>query len=121
MHRILLALAGDWYIRLMDDSRLYDACLIVCDKLGIEVSITKIADIADDEMVITANGGLCRVNDKWRIIVPSQLDTAKQARTLALALTHFDLDDIFLPPALRERLTTLHNNELHRTNTQLHA
>ena len=92
----------------MDDARLLDACLMLCDRLGIEVRFSRLMGIADDETVrIAPEGGLCRVRDKWMIILPREWALADRAQALARAVAQFDFEDMYLPPALRETLTAL--------------
>ena len=92
----------------MDDTRLLDACLMLCDRLGIEVRFSRLTGLADDEAVsIAPEGGLCRVREKWLIILPREWGLPERAQALARAVAQFDLEDMYLPPALRETLTTL--------------
>ena len=49
-----------------------------------------------------APGGLCRVEDREVCILSDALSAEEEARTLGRALTHFDLEDVYVPPRVRE-------------------
>ena len=98
----------------MDDARLWDACLSLCDRLHVEVRHAHIAAITDDDVVIYSEGGLCRIKDHWVAFIPAEWPLAKRARALAEAVAQFNLDDMFVPPGLREYLETV---PVHSSNT----
>ena len=52
----------------------------------------------------SAFGGFCRVKDQYRVIVHSRASTGRKIEILTDAVRHFDLDDIYMRPALREYL-----------------
>ncbi len=47
-------------------------------------------------------GGLCKVKGKWRVIIDRRNTDNERMAVLARALGHFDLEDHFVSPALRE-------------------
>jgi len=56
-----------------------------------------------------SRGGLCRLKDRYVIIVNKGISTAEKARTLGRALARFDLDTIYVRPVLRDFLSGFHN------------
>jgi hypothetical protein len=67
--------------------------------LGIPVRYEKIAE----EDVANA-GGLCRLKGECVIIVNSRAAVKDKVQTLAKALKNFDLNDVYMRPAVRELL-----------------
>ena len=60
--------------------------------------------IKQDEDLVKVFGGLCLLRGKYVLIINSKTTTMDRIKTLATALRHFDLDQIYLLPALRELL-----------------
>jgi hypothetical protein len=60
--------------------------------------------IRQDEDLIKVVGGLCLLRGKYILIINSKATTMDRINTLATALKHFDLDQIYLRPVLRELL-----------------
>ena len=55
-----------------------------------------------------APGGLCRLADGRQVcILSDRLSDDEELRALGLALLHFDLESVYLPPAAREYLERL--------------
>ena len=50
-------------------------------------------------------GGLCRLRGETVLIINSQATMDDKIQTVAEALRHFDLSQVFMRPALREFLT----------------
>ena len=73
----------------------------LADKLGIPIRYDKI-NPAEDESTIS--GGLCRVNGELIIIINASAATRNKIQALVKALKHFDLDGVYIRPALRELL-----------------
>jgi hypothetical protein len=67
--------------------------------LGIPVRYEKIAE----EDVANA-GGLCRLKGECVIIVNSRAAVKDKVQTLVKALKNFDLNDVYMRPAVRELL-----------------
>ena len=57
-----------------------------------------------DEDLVKVVGGLCLLRGEYVLIINSKATTMDRITTLATALKHFDLDQIYLLPALRELL-----------------
>ena len=49
-------------------------------------------------------GGLCLLRGEYVLIIDSKAAMRDKIRTFAKALRHFDLDQIYIKPALRELL-----------------
>jgi len=49
-------------------------------------------------------GGLCLLRGEYVLIIDSKVAMGDKIRTFAEALRHFDLDQIYIKPALRELL-----------------
>jgi hypothetical protein len=60
--------------------------------------------IKQDEDLVKVVGGLCLLRGKYVLIINSNATTMDRIKTLATALKHFDLDQIYLRPVLRELL-----------------
>ncbi len=56
------------------------------------------------EEIFQSRGGLCRVRGRPTVLVNSAHSRGDRIRTLAEALSAFDLDAIYLPPLVRERI-----------------
>ena len=57
------------------------------------------------------SGGLCRVRDRYYIIVNSAAGPGDRIQTIARALKRFDLSRVYLKPALRELLEGMTEEE----------
>jgi len=60
--------------------------------------------IKQDEDLVKVVGGLCLLRGEYVLIINSKATTMDRIETLATALKHFDLDQIYLRPVLRELL-----------------
>jgi hypothetical protein len=49
-------------------------------------------------------GGFCRVQDQHMIIIHSKATIGRKIDVFTEAFRHFDMDDLFMRPALREYL-----------------
>ena len=49
-------------------------------------------------------GGYCRINDQHMIILHSKASIGRKIEIITDALRRFDIDDVYLRPALREHL-----------------
>lgn len=83
----------------MDDHTALSQLEALAYKIGIPIRYEK---IVEDE--ITSAGGLCRLKGEWVIIVNSGTTTHEKIQTLAKALKNFDLNNVYIVPALRELL-----------------
>lgn len=85
----------------MDDHTTLMQLEELADKLGLPIRYDKIKS-GEDESVIS--GGLCRVRGNLVIIINSRITTRNKIQALVEALKHFDLDGVYVRPALRELL-----------------
>jgi N-dimethylarginine dimethylaminohydrolase len=60
--------------------------------------------IKQDEDLVNIVGGLCLLRGEYVLIINSKATTMDRIKTLATALKHFDLDQMYLRPVLRELL-----------------
>jgi hypothetical protein len=73
----------------------------LADKLGIPIRYDRIKPDEDEPVI---SGGLCRVKGGLVIIINSRAATKNKIQVLVKALKHFDLDGVYIRPALRELL-----------------
>ena len=62
----------------------------------------EISNLADEELSIQS--GLCKIKGKHLIILDKKLEAEAQVDVLLKALTNFDLETIYVPSWIRERL-----------------
>ena len=60
--------------------------------------------IKQEEDLVKVVGGLCLLRGEYVLIISSKATTMERINALATALKHFDLDQIYLRPVLRELL-----------------
>jgi len=83
----------------MDDHAALSQLEGLANTLGVQIRYEK---IIEDEL--SSAGGLCRVKGEWVIIVNSRATINEKIQTLAKSLKNFDLNNIYIRPALRELL-----------------
>ena len=83
----------------MQDEGLLTALEGLAEQLQIPVTY---AALATDEL--PGRGGMCVVHGERRIIIERSLATREKACLLAAGLAQFDLEDVFLLPAVREAI-----------------
>lgn len=76
-------------------------------RLSIEV-VTD--DLFDNE--ISIQSGYCKVRGKDMIILDKQLTPAEQAEVILQTLQRFELETIYLPSWIRERIETDHSTRI---------
>ena len=72
---------------------------VLAEQLQIPVAY---AALATEEL--PGRGGMCVIHGERRIIIERSLATREKAHLLATGLSQFDLDDVFLLPAVREAI-----------------
>ena len=85
----------------MDDNTILEELEELAKNFGIQI---RHEPIKQDEDLINIVGGLCLLRGKYVLIIDSKTATMDRIKTLATALKHFDLDQIYLRPVLRELL-----------------
>ena len=85
----------------MDENIIIDELEELIKSFGIQI---RCEAIKQDEDLVNVPGGLCLLRGEYVLIINSKATTMDRIRTLATALRHFDLDQIYLRPVLRELL-----------------
>lgn len=83
----------------MLDRELLSKLEALAEQLEIPV---RYASLATEEL--TGRGGLCVLRGERQIIIERTLGDRDKARLLATGLTHFDLEGVFLLPAVRQAI-----------------
>ena len=73
----------------------------MAERLGIKI---RYGAIKEEEDSIRVVGGLCLLREEYVLIINSKATMMDRIKTLATAVKHFDLDQIYPLPALREIL-----------------
>lgn len=82
----------------MDDHTALNLLEELAEKLGIPIRY----EIIKDEL--TGLGGLCRVEGRFILVIHSRGTAKEKIRIMTEALRRFDLNEIYVRPALRELL-----------------
>jgi len=85
----------------VDENTIIDHLEELAERFGIQIRYEAIKQ--DEDSVKTA-GGLCLFRGKYVLIVNTATTVMDRINTLATALKHFDLDQVYVLPALRELL-----------------
>ncbi|NQU14659.1 MAG: hypothetical protein HQ561_10940 [Desulfobacteraceae bacterium] len=83
----------------MDEEAILSHLEALAHSLGIKVRYEDL----EGEATFSA-GGLCRIRNQQVIIVNKWAPTREKTRTLAKALSRFDLNQVYIRPALRDFL-----------------
>jgi hypothetical protein len=85
----------------MDQDAIIDELEELARVFGIQI---RYEPIKQDEDLVRIVGGLCLLRGEYVLIIDSKAAVMDKMRTFAEALTHFDLDQIYIKPAIREIL-----------------
>jgi len=85
----------------MDENTIIDRLEELIKSFGIQI---RCEAIKQDEDLVNVVGGLCLLRGEYVLIINSKATTMDRIKALATALKHFDLDQIYLRPVLRELL-----------------
>ena len=85
----------------MDESTAIDRLEELAEEFGIQI---RYEAINLDEESAHVTGGLCQLRGKYLIIINSRSTLRERIQTLAEAMNHFDLDQVYIRPAIRELL-----------------
>ena len=85
----------------MDIAKLLSQLEGLANKLGLRVRYESFGNETED-----SPGGYCRLRDKMYVIVNRNLSLEAQAVVLGLALKSFDLEGVYMRPAVREFLSS---------------
>lgn len=81
----------------MNSSQLYQHLTELAEKLFISVSEQNLSQSG-----VSVQSGLCKVGDEQIYVMDKQLSLKRKIDLLADSLADFDLENIYLVPALRE-------------------
>jgi hypothetical protein len=85
----------------MDEHSIIDHLEELAERLGIKI---RYEPIKQDEDLVRLVGGLCLLRGEYVLIIDSKAAARDKIRTFAEALRRFDLDQIYIKPAIRELL-----------------
>jgi hypothetical protein len=85
----------------MDEKALIDLLEELAEGFGVQI---RHEAIKQDEDAVYVAGGLCLLRGEYVLIVDSNAGLRDRINMLATALKHFDLDQVYIRPALRELL-----------------
>ena len=85
----------------MDEGTIINCLEELAEKLGIEIRYEAIRQDEDSANVV---GGLCLLKGTYVLIINSRARAKDRIKALAMAVKHFDLDQIYIRPVLRELL-----------------
>jgi hypothetical protein len=85
----------------MDENTIIDRLEELIKSFGIQI---RHEAIKQDEDLVNVVGGLCLLRGEYVLIINSKATTMDRIETLAATLKHFNLDQIYLRPVLRELL-----------------
>ena len=85
----------------MDENTIIEELEELIKSFGVQI---RNEAIKQDQDLVNTVGGLCLLRGEYVLIINSKATTMDRIKTLATALKHFDLDDIYLRPVFRELL-----------------
>ena len=88
----------------------------LADQLRIPV---RYADLATEELA--SRGGLCILRGERRVIIERTLTCREKARLLAEGLSQFDLEGVFLLPAVRQAIEDSRSGRTNRAEQRTQA
>ena len=97
----------------MDGNALKDLLEELIEDFGVRI---RYEPIRQDEDSVNVIGGLCLLKGEYVVIVNSHATVGERVRALATALKNFDLDQIYIRPAVREVLDKIPEQTQLNTN-----
>ena len=85
----------------MDDDAIIEQLECLAKSFGIEIRYEPIR--LDDDLT-NVKGGLCRLKGEYLIIVDSDATAKDKIKALSEAVNHFNIDSVYIRPAIRELL-----------------
>ena len=92
----------------MDEGAIIIQLEELAKKFGVQI---RYEDIKQDENLTFVVGGLCLFKGQYVLIINPKASIKDKIRTLAVALRHFDLDQIYIRPVIREILDRIPDQE----------
>ena len=83
----------------MNETMILQNLEAIAEKLGVQVNYENLK-----KKHVYSKGGLCRLKEDKLVIVDSNLHLSEKIDILADALSQFNLEDIYMPPAVRKIL-----------------
>ena len=93
----------------MDEQFVFDQLEELAERFGIQI---RYESMKRDEDSAKIEGGLCRLKGKYVLIINSEARLRDKIKTLAEAIKHFDLDQVYIRPALRELLEKIRGQSI---------
>ena len=85
----------------MDEHTIIDQLEELAGRFGVQI---RYEPIKQEEDFVRIVGGLCLLRGEYVVIIDSKATMRDKIRTLAEAVKYFDLDQVYIRPALRELL-----------------
>ncbi len=98
----------------MDEHTAVDLLEELAERFDIQI---RYEPIKQDEDLVKVVGGLCLLRGEYVLIIDSKAAMRDKIRTFAEALRHFDLDQIYIKPGLRELLEKVPDSSHNRPVT----
>jgi hypothetical protein len=92
----------------MDEESIIDCLEELAERFGIQIRYEVIRQDEDSSPVV---GGLCVLKGEYVLIINSKSTAKEKIKALAMAIRHFDLNQIYIRPALRELLNRVPDPE----------
>ncbi len=92
----------------MDENSIIDHLEELAERFGIQI---RYEAIRQDEDSVKTVGGLCLFRGKYVLIINTETTTVDRINMLAKALRHFNLDQVYMLPVLRELLDRIPEQE----------
>ncbi len=99
----------------MDESIIIDELEGLAERFGVQIRYEPI-NLGEDSRYVA--GGLCQLRGECLIIINSSSTMTERVRTLVKALRHFDLDQVYIRPAVRELLNKISDPSIMPNGTE---
>jgi hypothetical protein len=84
----------------MNETMILQNLEAIAEKMSIQVNYENLR-----KKHIFSKGGLCRLKEDKVVIIDTTLNLSEKIDVLSDALSQFDLEDIYMPPAVRKIVT----------------
>ena len=90
----------------MNETMILQNLEAIAEKMSIQVNYENLR-----KKHIFSKGGLCRLKEDKVVIIDTTLNLSEKIDVLSDALSQFDLEDIYMPPAVRKIVTQKSNKK----------
>lgn len=90
----------------MNETMILQNLEAIAEKMSIQVNYENLR-----KKHIFSKGGLCRLKEDKVVIIDTTLNLSEKIDVLSDALSQFDLEDIYMPPAIRKIVTQKSNKK----------